>query len=245
MTADLFTAETVPAFAPSIATSQDRRNIGRYGQWAEIVVVRGMFGWTDRYAQIDGILYRECGRCSDFTGTLREYGHVFEGVCFLCNGRGYRAQGIVKVETAVTRLDRQVRKEIARLAQVEAARPAMIARELAFRAELVAKAEVAAYAEAERRGAMRYAGQVGEKVQVSGAVRTALVLEPIQYGWSSSMLLVIDSHDGIVVKVVTTASWAWNVERGQDVTITGTVKALEEYRGVLQTVVKSPRLRES
>lgn len=40
-----------------------------------------------------------------------------------------------------------------------------------------------------------------------------------------------------MVKIVTAAAWAYDVDRGDQVTLAGTVKANNEWRGVRQTVL--------
>lgn len=57
----------------------------------------------------------------------------------------------------------------------------------------------------------------------------------------SVQTLLIVTTDIALVKIVTTAKWADGVERGDTVTLTGTVKAHTDYQGKKQTVLTRAR----
>lgn len=81
--------------------------------------------------------------------------------------------------------------------------------------------------------ATQYAGQIGEVVTVTGQVTVALSLDG---QWGPSCMVVIT--DGILTaKAYSTAKWAWAAERGDTLTLTGTVKDRSEYQGTRQTVL--------
>lgn len=82
-----------------------------------------------------------------------------------------------------------------------------------------------------------YAGELGEKLTVTGTVTR---LKPIEqhYGYTptTSMLAIVESGT-IVAKTFTAAAWAWEIAQGDEITITGTVKAHEEFNGTKETVL--------
>ena len=86
-----------------------------------------------------------------------------------------------------------------------------------------------------------YAGEVEQKLTVTGTVTR---LKPIMghYGGrpTTSMLVVVESGT-TVAKTFTSAAWAWEVAQGDEVTITGTVKAHEEYNGAKETIITRPK----
>jgi hypothetical protein len=239
-------AQTVPTFEEIFWSDTAVCPVGKTRVECKILVLTNQFGWTDRYAITKTGYLRECGRCQDFSGVLREFGHVFAGVCFLCNGAGVRRSGSAQsVATAIARLERQTRKEIARLAQVEAERPAMEARELEIRKGIAAKAEIAAHAQNDRIEASRYAAEIGSKITVSGEVKVAMYLEPHQYGWSGRMFVIIEGTGvdaGITLKMTSGASSLFGLEKGQIVVVKGSVKDHTTREGIAQTVVERPKV---
>lgn len=86
-----------------------------------------------------------------------------------------------------------------------------------------------------------YAGELGEKLTITGTVTR---LKPIEqhYGYTptTSMLVIVESGT-TVAKTFTAAAWAWDVEQGDEITITGTVKAHEEFNGTKETVLTRPK----
>jgi hypothetical protein len=93
-----------------------------------------------------------------------------------------------------------------------------------------------------RRAQIRYAGSKGEKITVAGTI-TRLMPFSGSYGYTpkTTMLVIVESPE-VAAKMFTAASWAWDVNQGDQVTITGTVKDHEEYNGVQQTVLTRPKL---
>lgn len=85
-------------------------------------------------------------------------------------------------------------------------------------------------------------GEEGEKVTVTGEITTCLSLEGYMPG--TTQILIIVTTDVGLVKVVTTAGWAYedDIDRGAHVTLTGTVKAHAEYEGKKQTVLTRAKL---
>lgn len=81
------------------------------------------------------------------------------------------------------------------------------------------------------RAAAAWLGEVGDKVEAQAVVTMTRVCEN-QFGLS--MLVLLES-DGDVIKTFGTARWLWDVCEGDEVTIKGTIKSLDEYKGVKQT----------
>jgi len=82
-------------------------------------------------------------------------------------------------------------------------------------------------------------GTKGEKVAVTGRITTAMTVDGYVYG-STQRLIVIETPAG-VVKTCTAASWAYDVNSGEEVTVTGVVKDHDTYRDRKQTVLVRPK----
>lgn len=100
------------------------------------------------------------------------------------------------------------------------------------------RARVASRQEAAQ--AVDHVGTVGEKVTLTGVVRTAMRVDGYTYHSPASVLLVVDCGSA-VAKMTTTAAWAYGVHVGDPLTVTGTVKAHTEWNGTKQTVVTRPK----
>ena len=85
-----------------------------------------------------------------------------------------------------------------------------------------------------------YAGTVGEKVTLTGTVRTAMRVDGFTYRSPDQVLLVVDCG-AAVAKMTTAASWAYRLKVGDPLTVTGTVKAHTEWNGIKQTVLTRPK----
>lgn len=94
--------------------------------------------------------------------------------------------------------------------------------------------------EAEPTPTWSWLGRVGERVTLTGRVRTTLSL-PGFHRYSAPRTMVIITAGTTLAKVVTSASWALNVSAGDAITIEATVKEHAEYRGDRQTVLHRPR----
>lgn len=83
--------------------------------------------------------------------------------------------------------------------------------------------------------AQKYLGETGDVVTVTGAVAANIPVET-RYGWTR--LLIVEGtgeFTGVTLKLWSTAKAVREAERGDVVTVTGTVKTHEEYDGVKQT----------
>lgn len=89
-----------------------------------------------------------------------------------------------------------------------------------------------------------YIGAEGDKVTMTGTVTKALAVET-NYGFhpETSILLIVE--DGpTVLKTFTKAAWAFDIDQGDTITVTATVKKHADYKGTKQTVVNRPKLIE-
>ncbi|WP_028707516.1 hypothetical protein [Propionicicella superfundia] len=85
-----------------------------------------------------------------------------------------------------------------------------------------------------------YAGTVGEKVTLTGTVRTAMRVDGFTYRSPEQVLLVVDCGTA-VAKMTTASAWAYPLKVGDPLTVTGTVKAHTEWNGIKQTVLTRPK----
>ena len=89
---------------------------------------------------------------------------------------------------------------------------------------------------------LEWIGEEGDKITVTGEITTCLTVDGYMPG--TTQILIIVTTDTGLVKIVTTAQWAYEdqVERGALITLTGTVKAHAEYDGKKQTVLTRAKL---
>jgi hypothetical protein len=100
--------------------------------------------------------------------------------------------------------------------------------------------EATQQARQEAAATVEYVGVVGDKVTLTGTVRTALRVDGFTYHSPDNMMLILDCGTA-VAKMVTAASWAYQIKVGNPLTVTGTVKAHAEWNGVNQTVLVRPK----
>lgn len=176
-----------------------------------------------------------CARCNG-TGKFG-FNHLSgEDHCYLCLGVGTTSERVYTRDEAVAREARQDRARERREAQAQAEWEA-------GRVEREARAQASANAEAERLAELAswsyLSAGIDERVTVHG---TVAVLADVEGYYGSSRLVVVETDAKQSVAMFTTASWAYSVERGQLVTITGTVKSFGEYEGRAQTTLSKPKL---
>jgi hypothetical protein len=95
--------------------------------------------------------------------------------------------------------------------------------------------------QAERSLLGRFLGEEGDKVTVSGTIESLVEIEG-QYGTSRLVVLVTDQQ--VTVKTFSTARWVWEVEKGQSITLSGTIKKNETYKDVPASVLTRCKLIE-
>lgn len=180
-----------------------------------------------------------CWKCGG-SGFLHYYSHYAEGECFPCRGSGAeRAKFYESPEALDAALnkrakaaERKAAKEAARQAEASAKYAAERAeREAAAaqrEAELAAKAAEYSYLDA----------AIGDAVEVAGVVTVASTVET-QFG--SSVLIVLETPAKQLVKLFTSATWAREVEREQELAVRGTVKSFDSFQQHPQTVLLRPK----
>lgn len=184
-----------------------------------------------------------CWKCGG-SGFLHYYSHYAEGECFPCRGsgaeRGKFYESPEALDAALTKrakaAERKAAKKAARQAEraaqweaERAEREAKAAEERAAReAELAAKAAEYSYLDA----------AIGDAVEVAGVVTVASTVET-QFG--SSVLIVLETPAKQLVKLFTSATWAREVEREQELAVRGTVKSFDSFQQHPQTVLLRPK----
>jgi hypothetical protein len=79
-------------------------------------------------------------------------------------------------------------------------------------------------------------GEVGVQATITGTVRTATRVNGFTPRTAERALIVLDTGEALV-KFVTSAAWAYLVQRGDHLSITGTITAHTAWRGRDQTVL--------
>ncbi len=100
------------------------------------------------------------------------------------------------------------------------------------------KAETAAAEKVEP----QWLGGVGDKIEFTGTVTTALSVDGYTPYSPSQNLIVVTTETGLV-KFCSSAEWTYDLDRGDVVTAAATIKALDTWNGLKQTVVVRPRKR--
>ena len=85
-----------------------------------------------------------------------------------------------------------------------------------------------------------YAGQIGAKITLAGTITTAIWIDGYHHNSPPQRLIILDCGDA-VAKMITTAAWADDIQRGDHLTVTATVKDHRDYRGTQQTLLVRPR----
>jgi hypothetical protein len=210
--------------------------------------------YTNPYPGAKGsdLVKEVCGKCggdglyhapSGFV-IQNPYGHRGDTIkgCFDCWGVGHR---FVKVSSVRARIRRDVKAALQRDADATAHAAAAEQRT----AEEFAAAWDEAHTEQARRAALNNtpAGEPGDKL--TGLVGTVEVATSIEvagfrgYGTDSKRLVVVKLDNGQVLKTFGTGATLYDARRGDRVTISGTVKDLDDYRGQTQTVLTRTKLR--
>lgn len=108
-------------------------------------------------------------------------------------------------------------------------------------ADAIEKALAAQIAEQARQDAARWYGEEKQRIDATGTVKTAFSVEESNYatGMPEHKMIVIiagtGEFTGVTFKIKGTGATLWDVEKGQAVTVRGTVKRHGEYDGIKQT----------
>lgn len=210
--------------------------------------------YTDPYPGAKGsdLVKEVCGKCggdgmyhapSGYT-IQNPYGPRGDAIkgCFDCRGVGHRW---VKVSSVRARIRRAVKATLQRDADADAHAAAAAQRA----AEEFAADWELAHVEQARRAALNNtpAGELAEKLTgVSGTVTVVSTCEVSSfrgYGTDIKRLIVVTLDSGQAIKAFGTGASLFAANRGDRVTISGTVKEFDTYRGQLQTVLTRAKLR--
>lgn len=223
------------------------RMIG-HGQYARRVTPVQLEGVT-LYRDDAGTLHRECGRCGG-RGQIAEYGHVFAGVCYECNYAGVRKayatedEALKSIRKAVRAAARRQAKADAITAVAIAARVSPEAIDRAHDAALRTQAQLEV--KASKAQASRYAGNVGDRVTVTGIVAVAMNVEGSDFRTGrpvTNRFVIVTTDDGVTLKLSGSAAVLYEVSRNETVTMTATVKAHQLGRdGEAVTTAMRPKL---
>jgi hypothetical protein len=198
-----------------------------------------------------GTIARICSRCSGsgiwgqtmvFGFTARTY------VCFKCNGIGLVGKTYLDMPTAIAdcaKLEKsRVKAKATRDAKSEARLDAWReANKEMLEAQAKAKAERQAELEVQIAKSVYLSGSVGDRVAFDGVITKAMTFDT-NYGYVSgtTRMLIVETADNCLVKMNTSAEWAYGLEEGASVSMVATIKEFSDYRGIKQTVVKSPKI---
>jgi hypothetical protein len=82
-----------------------------------------------------------------------------------------------------------------------------------------------------------FLGEIGDKITVEGTITT---FRSIDSKFGPTNLIVITTEDGKAVKAFSNAKGFWGLEEGSPVTVTGTVKSHDSFKGSEATVISRP-----
>lgn len=171
-----------------------------------------------------------CRRCGGEGGFAHWPGYT----CYRCFGRNPRTfehrQVRVYEDHDLKQRDMELTAEIERLQAREA-----MAEQREKDHEIALKWEAAREARKERARHAEWVGEVGERLRdLEVEVETVKMVDGY-YG--PSMLVVFRDESGNALKTFGTGESLWDLERGDTVTLTGTVKDHDEFRELKQTVL--------
>ena len=193
----------------------------------------------------NGNLTSACFKCNG-SGYIAAFGYYDDGVCFSCSGRGYKegAKFFATEAALVEHIEKAAKRREAsrksRAKKEEAERLVRLAEWEAGAAEREAKeAAVAAEREAKLAGQSHLAGEIGERGAFSGAVK---LTRSFSGNSGPSLLVVVSLDGGSEVKFFSTANFAWELNEGDEVSLTGEISGFDQYGESKQTVVKKAKV---
>lgn len=196
-----------------------------------------------------GNFARICSRCSGsgIWGQINHFGfNSVTYVCFKCNGIGLEGKTYSDLPTAIAHLAKleksRVKAKATRAAKSKARLDAWReANKEMLEAQAKAKAERQAELEVQIAKSVYLSGSVGDRATFEGVVTKAMTFDT-NYGYQagSVRVLIVETKRNEVVKMSTTAEWAYGLNEGDSVSMVATIKEFSEYRGIKQTIVKSP-----
>jgi hypothetical protein len=181
-----------------------------------------------------------CGKCGG-TGFIHAYSFNEGGRCFECNGQPGALQ-LSKDETyPLAALAEWIPKEIKRVIRAEKAELVYMAKKKEADHAYALKVNETWTAQREAVALSEYVADEGAKVEVTGEVVFSKLIDGV-YG--SSMMVIIKVSDTVKVKTFSTSEWVWTdkSEKGAVLTLKGTVKKNEEYKGEKSSVLTRTKL---
>lgn len=207
-----------------------------------IIAVTTIAGHTIPVASVNGKFVVACAKCQG-TGHIAHFGYHDDGVCYGCAGQGIKSgtKAYATELELVTALDKAAKTRDARRAREhakwEAEREANIA---AYEAQQEAERLAAEAAAAEREAASSHlVGEIGERVGFTGTVK---VLKSFSGNYGPSLFVVVALTTGGEVKFFSTANFAWDLNEGDEVSLTGEIAGFDAYQGTKQTTVKKAKI---
>lgn len=172
--------------------------------------------------------------------------HVDNAVCYKCHGDGYViGKWIERTPEYQAKLDarRQARQEAARQKYLEEHAEEIRQRELAAQAERE-RIEREKAEEAARKARSQYVGEVGEKVSFKGAFEGGFSFEA-HIGWlkETRYIYKFRDTDGNLFTWFTSSGKYLDMQKGEPVEVTGTVKEHKEYQDEKQTCLTRAKVK--
>lgn len=196
-----------------------------------------------------GNFARICSRCSGsgIWGQINHFGfNSVTYVCFKCNGIGLEGKTYPDLPTAIAHLAKLEQSRVKAQAKRKAKETARLdawkeANKDRLEAESKARAERQAQLEVQIAKSVYLSGSVGDRITFEGVVTKAMTFDT-NYGYQagSVRMLIVETKNNEVVKMSTTADWAYDLNEGDSVSMVATIKEFSEFRGIKQTIVKSP-----
>ena len=196
-----------------------------------------------------GNFARICSRCSGsgIWGQINHFGfNSVTYVCFKCNGIGLEGKTYSDLPTAIAHLAKLEQSRVKAQAKRKAKETARLdawkeANKDRLEAESKARAERQAELEVQIAKSVYLSGSVGDRITFEGVVTKAMTFDT-NYGYQagSVRMLIVETENNEVVKMNTTADWAYDLNEGDSVSMVATIKEFSDFRGIKQTIVKSP-----
>jgi len=164
-----------------------------------------------------------CGKCggSGYYNAPSGYSWSANGkrgtLCFDCNGAGFYS---AKVSSVRARVRREVKRHNEAM---EAMAAQALARPIYLLGDVIRQAQEK-FASERKLSSTQWFGEEGGQIDVTGKVVVAMTVDGYAYG-STQRFIVLDV-DGSSVVLYSSAKWAYEVDKGDEVSIFGaTVKA--------------------
>jgi hypothetical protein len=192
-----------------------------------------------RYA--DGSVVLACAKCQG-TGHVTHFAYHDEGVCYTCQGRGVSSKAKRFADEAALIADLELkakRREASRKSRAKKEEAQRLVNLAAWEAEQEVEKAAAAAREAKLQEQAHLTGEIGERVAFSGVVK---LTRSFSGNYGPSLLVVVSLEGGSEVKFFSTANFAWELNEGDQVSLTGEISGFDSYGDSKQTVVKKAKI---